>query len=452
MDKSPAFDFELSKVRLQTRRKNDMGIKDATEEVYQKWAEKIRSKSGEWVEVRRPDLGNFPRIQDQSRGYILYRLQKHPNIISRNVETAINGTRLAERIQPIAFCWVSEEEKRAKKFRAYAVKNVPAEYLDYLELHIKDTQLDYGDILQVVSALVSNGADKEWTIIDIMSLTIQNMQPIDITINVIRELYKAGIIYLHSFREINQRNYKLRRLACRLSFSEEEARTLDKAEPDDIIESAKKHRQILEEAKAIKKQKKIGPNELKQNLKKMRQERLDNFTEELGNIENFQIMKSKIEKSDKLVKLSENKGLKVSSYKVKSLKAIDRLKRFDIIIDELQKVNTEIDEELTAKDYEIAVLKEELEHTRSVAKQINKANAAGSGELLSDTEYNKVFQDNAKDVSMIMTRHIIKEVEKYVENLDAGPKDELSIARLEENIRTLANNAMNSVINFKSGN
>lgn len=457
MNNLQPLEFKLSETRLAVRRENDREIDELTEACYQKWLEKIRQSNGDWVEIRIPEVGTFHKKESQARLHVLYRLKNNPNIVSTNLGRSKAGRRLSLDLQPLAFRWVDEAEKKDLNFRAVAAKNVPEEYLERLRMKMQDSELLPEDILCIVSALIHDGADKRWTNIDPMTIAVRFMQPIDITVQVIQELVSAGVLFVCSYwmdSEKKTRKRKMRRLACALAFDDDRARELNMLDGEAIAKEAMAHAEEMETSKHTR-TKKVTSAELDKRLTEMQGNRPKKADEKKADKKLEADRKQEnISHEQKVVALRTQKN----SVGEKSLKpsdnshrkTIDKQSDSDIMKSALERVFQDVCEQLEAKDREIEKLQEELEKTSVKLQQMNSVSgAANSTEGFVSVDSRAAFMKNMKGRLAIMTRHIIKNVEAYAAHTGAGSEDELALANLANDIHDIVRQTTNQISDFK---
>ena len=95
---------------VQNKRKKEQIVEEITKPIYEDLIRRIK-ESDDWFTLIYSKEKNTLKVREMQ--HVVYKLHKHPNIISKLMMTDPSGKHpLAVKMRPFAFKWVNESEKK----------------------------------------------------------------------------------------------------------------------------------------------------------------------------------------------------------------------------------------------------------------------------------------------------------------------------------------------------
>lgn len=183
---------------VQNKRKKEQIVEEITKPIYEDLIRRIK-ESDDWFTLIYSKEKNTLKVREMQ--HVVYKLHKHPNIISKLMMTDPSGKHpLAVKMRPFAFKWVNESEKKELGLKAVATKDLSDEDKNLISSLIDITTMDAVDILNVLGVLFSQEADKKWIKLEAMEIAARCLQPIDFTFDVLNLLqdHKVLKVFKHA--------------------------------------------------------------------------------------------------------------------------------------------------------------------------------------------------------------------------------------------------------------
>ena len=189
---------------LETHQEKGNNIEKLTQNSYRALMDDIKEKTANETDkyvpivVKEMKFSEDAGLNRAARPLLLYRLQSNPNLVSR-LEPEVGNKKLAAKMRPISFRWVSEEEKLAMGFQGLAVKGLQDRHIDFLDQKISNPKTKTIDILKCFAYLIANHADEAWVNLDVLKVTYNTMLPLENSLKALRELMDSGAIIVGTY-------------------------------------------------------------------------------------------------------------------------------------------------------------------------------------------------------------------------------------------------------------
>lgn len=203
-----AISLDLNSKIVERHEKKQKEMDDRLKGTFESLKKNIANSKDEFYTLVASTL-NFPGNKAENirmRQQLIRDLQADPNIISRT-ETEIDGHKLAAKMQPYAFKWVTEGEKADMRFRANTVKGISENQLSFVEKKLKHYERGTEtDILRCFEYLTRIGADRTWIPLDVFEVARKCSVPIEECTKAIDALVRndAAVIAKYKIERANR--------------------------------------------------------------------------------------------------------------------------------------------------------------------------------------------------------------------------------------------------------
>lgn len=277
--------FGIQHKYIQNRKSKEVNIDKKTKDAYESLCKSIKDATEgteKWKTIiaKELDVSNDEKEDRLNRPYLIYRLQRNPNIVSK-LETSIGGKKLAIKMQPYSFRWVNEAVKKSMGFRAQVVKGIAEQQLEFIEKKMDNCLSTPEDVLRCFSQLVIRHAESGWVPLDILGIAAHAMIPIENAISTINEMIERHVIIAGSYGyEFSRRSSVIHQqhFVCTIAYDDDliDKRKQEAHDPDLLKKLSEETQQTLHKSGKAKKSKTFSETEISEKVKQLSNELKDN--------------------------------------------------------------------------------------------------------------------------------------------------------------------------------